>query len=101
MSSCQDVSVKDDQSISHLLEKMTAFLQQNVSHFDNAFVTRERHRQLLSSAKAELDLFAKERSLELQCERLRLSATEIGKITGKIQVDELLDIIFSSFCIGK
>jgi len=34
-------------------------------------------------------------------EELRHAAISIGKITGKIEIDEILDVIFKDFCIGK
>lgn len=39
--------------------------------------------------------------LELRAEELRLAADALGKITGAVDVEDLLDVIFSSFCIGK
>ena len=39
--------------------------------------------------------------VELAAEDVRLAAREIGRITGRIEVDEILDKIFGSFCIGK
>jgi tRNA modification GTPase len=40
-------------------------------------------------------------SLELKAEFLRLAAHSLGKITGRVDVEDLLDVIFSEFCIGK
>lgn len=67
------------------------------------FVTRDRHREHLSNALMYIKkyLFSSALPLELKCEELRSAAHEIGKITGRIAVDELLGHIFSSFCIGK
>lgn len=39
--------------------------------------------------------------LDLRAESLRLAAEEIGRITGRVDVEDLLDVIFSEFCIGK
>jgi tRNA modification GTPase len=66
-------------------------------------VTHARHRAHLVQALRHLVAFASAGALglELQCEELRRAATEIGKITGQITVDELLGHIFSRFCIGK
>jgi tRNA modification GTPase len=38
---------------------------------------------------------------ELAAEELRLAATALGHVTGHVDVEELLDVIFSDFCIGK
>jgi tRNA modification GTPase len=39
--------------------------------------------------------------LVLAAEQLRLATRELGKITGRVDVEELLDVIFEDFCIGK
>jgi tRNA modification GTPase len=38
---------------------------------------------------------------ELMAEDLRLALRAIGRITGRVDVEELLDVIFRDFCIGK
>ena len=38
---------------------------------------------------------------ELAAEDLRLAARALGRITGRVDVDEVLDVIFRDFCIGK
>jgi tRNA modification GTPase len=40
-------------------------------------------------------------ALDLRAEELRLASTALGRITGRVDVENLLDIIFSEFCIGK
>lgn len=40
-------------------------------------------------------------ALELGCEELRIAARELGAVTGAIQTEQLLDKLFSEFCIGK
>jgi tRNA modification GTPase len=39
--------------------------------------------------------------LELLAEELRAAATDLGRLVGKIDVEDVLDIIFRDFCIGK
>ena len=39
--------------------------------------------------------------LDLAAEEIRIAANELGKITGRVDVEELLDVIFRDFCIGK
>ncbi len=96
------VSVKTGLGIDPLL----GALEEKISRFDQAepsFVTQARHQQLLEAAMHHLERFQQVSGLgiEIQCEELRRAAAEIGKITGKIAVDELLGHIFASFCIGK
>jgi tRNA modification GTPase len=40
-------------------------------------------------------------SQELRAEELRLAAERLGRIVGAVDVEDLLDVIFSQFCIGK
>jgi len=40
-------------------------------------------------------------SQDLRAEELRLAADRLGQITGAVDVEDLLDVIFSQFCIGK
>jgi tRNA modification GTPase len=39
--------------------------------------------------------------LAIRSEYLRLAATSLGRITGRVDVEDLLGVIFSEFCIGK
>lgn len=74
-----------------------------VSEFSGqgAVITRARHRTLLEQSHSHLERFFTVHELELKCEELRLAAALIGKITGKIAVDDVLDVVFREFCIGK
>ncbi|PZQ13036.1 MAG: tRNA uridine-5-carboxymethylaminomethyl(34) synthesis GTPase MnmE [Ancylobacter novellus] len=67
-------------------------------------LTRARHRDALRAVARELDAALSswnELPEELLAERLRTAATELGRITGRIGVEEVLGRVFSSFCIGK
>jgi tRNA modification GTPase len=66
-------------------------------------LTRSRHRRLVLEARAALGqaVGALDRGAELAAEDVRRAAWAIGRLTGRIDVEDLLDEIFSSFCIGK
>jgi tRNA modification GTPase len=69
-----------------------------------ALLTRERHRQTLETALAALRRALAEPAAsreDLMAEELRLAATALGKLTGRIDVEDILDVIFRDFCIGK
>ncbi len=67
---------------------------------------RARHVQALKRVQTHIEmadahLRAQAQSLDLLAEELRLSQTALNEITGEFNADDLLGVIFSSFCIGK
>ncbi|MGE5517616.1 MAG: tRNA uridine-5-carboxymethylaminomethyl(34) synthesis GTPase MnmE [Bacteroidota bacterium] len=64
-------------------------------------LTRARHRAAVEECLAALARFDPEAEIELAAEDLRQAAATIGRITGRVDVDELLDVVFREFCIGK
>lgn len=64
-------------------------------------LTRERHRKAVAEAVAALARFDPLPGIEMAAEDLRLAAGALGRITGRVDVDEILDVIFHEFCIGK
>ena len=66
-------------------------------------LTRARHREALQDCREALGRYLKgpEMSPELAAEDLRLAARALGRITGRVDVDDILDVIFRDFCIGK
>lgn len=63
--------------------------------------TRARHREALAEAHASLGRALSAPEIALAAEDLRLALRAIGRITGTVRVEELLDVIFRDFCIGK
>jgi tRNA modification GTPase len=73
---------------------------------EGVYMARERHVQALKRVQAHLalageHLAARAQSLDLLAEELRLAQGALGEITGAFSSDDLLGVIFSSFCIGK
>ena len=65
-------------------------------------ITRTRHRQALGECLAHLDRYLEgERDIELAAEELRLAGRALGRVTGRVDVEDVLDVVFGSFCIGK
>ena len=64
-------------------------------------LTRARHRVALTEALAALDHAVVAHEPELLAEDLRLALRAVGRITGRIDVEEVLDFVFQGFCIGK
>jgi len=73
---------------------------------EGLYMARERHVQALQRVGEHLDLAdahlaAQVQSLDLLAEELRLAQNALNEITGAFSADDLLGVIFSSFCIGK
>ena len=68
-----------------------------------ALVARERHRHALTEAVAALDRALAESGgrEDIIAEELRLAARALGRLTGRVDVEDILDVIFRDFCIGK
>ncbi len=95
------ISVKQQQGIDIVLDKISAVINDKFTSNSNLLITRARYREALNEALRSLDLFNLNKEIELSAEDIRLAARKIGKITGRIEIDEILDKIFGSFCIGK
>ncbi|SCM77895.1 tRNA modification GTPase MnmE [uncultured Pleomorphomonas sp.] len=95
------VSVHDRTSIDRLLQRLA---QEAASRLggEAPLVSRARQRQCLDQAVAALR-DAESRSLpkEIMADRLRQAGEALGRLTGRIDVEEVLGSIFSTFCIGK
>ncbi|WP_264682706.1 MULTISPECIES: tRNA uridine-5-carboxymethylaminomethyl(34) synthesis GTPase MnmE [unclassified Wolbachia] len=68
---------------------------------DTPVITRQRHRNHMQKALEHLQRFNIDNPIELISEDLRLAAFELGAVIGIINVEEILDSVFSSFCVGK
>jgi tRNA modification GTPase len=86
-----------------LLERVASHLP----HLDQAnalaLPTRQRHADNLVAARDQIEaaLMADGHGLDIQAEHLRLAGQALGRVTGRVDVEHLLDVIFSEFCIGK
>ncbi|XP_039294821.1 tRNA modification GTPase GTPBP3, mitochondrial isoform X1 [Nilaparvata lugens] len=103
------ISCKTEYGFSNLID----CLEENLKHLcgsssrENPLLSRERHRyhlmaccnsisRFLEISKEELDS-----QIDIGAEHIRNSATELGKITGNISAEDVLDVVFKQFCIGK
>ncbi|MCZ2203516.1 tRNA uridine-5-carboxymethylaminomethyl(34) synthesis GTPase MnmE [Bartonella sp. A05] len=87
----------------HFIKEIETFCLRRVSEIGNVVPARKRQLQLLKEAVKEIDDSVKYVSLDLslRAEHLRRASDALGRITGDIDVEDLLDVIFSQFCIGK
>jgi tRNA modification GTPase len=63
--------------------------------------TRERHRAGVAAARDALERANLASQAELKSEDLRIASRALGRITGRVDVEDLLDVVFRDFCIGK
>ena len=99
------MSVKTGDGLSNVLEKITDVALLKMGEYGSVSITQTRHRKLISECiyllgNARLGLLNKA-DLELVAEDIRSANHSIGRITGKVDVEDLLDIVFTDFCIGK
>jgi tRNA modification GTPase len=95
------ISIKTGENIDKLLILLKDKVEAMMDSAPSPLITRARHREALTAAFSALETYSPSQPLELGCEELRQAANEIGKMTGKIRVDDVLDLVFSRFCIGK
>jgi tRNA modification GTPase len=84
-----------------LIERLTAAVGAVLGGGNAPLVTRARHRRALEDCVAALDSFGTAALPELAAEDLRRAARALGRITGKVDVEDMLDALFREFCIGK
>lgn len=97
------ISSVDGSGIDSLTKRIADILAKSVNFTGEATAVRTRQVQLLQQVCVVLkqNTIFTDRSLELRAEDLRQASHLLGKITGFVDVEDLLDVIFSEFCIGK
>jgi tRNA modification GTPase len=99
------VSVRTGDGMDALLAALEERVVASMGLRDQPSLTRARHRRALEEAAAHLDraraALEDEREPELVAEDVRLAARALGRITGQVDVEEILDVVFGEFCIGK
>jgi tRNA modification GTPase len=99
-----DTSALTGEGFDGLLAGLARYAADFLSGAESGLVTRERHRRALEDALAALrralaaDLAVRE---DLLAEELRTVARALGRLTGRVDVEDILDVIFRDFCIGK
>ena len=96
------ISALDGTGVEPLLQRLEDHAR-NFFGRESSLITRERHRSHLTAAKEALGraLSAPTTEEELIAEELRLASRALGRLTGKVDVEDILDVIFRDFCIGK
>ncbi len=97
------ISASRGDGLAELVSALVGFAQEFFGATEDALISRIRQRELLQGTAASL-----ERSLavigegeELAAEDLRAAAYSLGRLLGRVDVEDILDVIFREFCIGK
>jgi len=96
------ISIRRSDGLSGLLAWLEAQLPQIAQGSETVLITRRRHRDALQECLDHIgEAIRGAQSEELIAERLRDAAVALGRVTGRVDVEQLLDVIFSEFCVGK
>jgi tRNA modification GTPase len=101
------ISVKTGQGVTELTGRLAAIAAERIGAHVGAHeapaITQVRHRRLIETCAESLAAFlaGKPHEIELRAEDLRRAADALGRITGRVDVEDVLDQVFKRFCIGK
>lgn len=95
------ISSRDGTGLGALLDEIGDRAAKAAGDASEVLPSRLRHVELLKETTGFLRAALAGHSQELRAEELRLAADRLGRIIGAVDVEDLLDVIFSQFCIGK
>ena len=98
-----ELSARTGENFDKLLEMLEKYLAATFAPDNSVLITRARHRHLLESCRQSLGraLAEPEGREDIIAEELRLAARDLGRLTGRVDVEDVFDVIFRDFCIGK
>jgi tRNA modification GTPase len=97
------ISARRGDGVAELVGAMVAFAQDYFGANEGALISRERQRKLLEETAESLrrSVSMIDSGEEFAAEDLRLAASSLGRLLGRVDVEDILDVIFREFCIGK
>ena len=96
-----EISALKGSGLDRLVGALADFADAALGRGEAPLVTRERHRAALGETLEALVRATAATQEELVAEELRLAARSLGRLTGRVDVEDVLDVIFRDFCIGK
>ena len=97
------ISTRTGEGLDDLLETLTKRAEFAAGNLSDPLPTRRRHMELLAETSKEISaaIYDEMAPLEVRAEFLRRASHSLGRITGDVDVEDILDVVFSQFCIGK
>jgi tRNA modification GTPase len=98
------LSAVTGEGLNHLMNHISRHVGEFFAGGEGALITRERHRKALEETIGALERAVKEGPKgreDIVAEELRLASRALGRLTGRVDVEDILDVIFRDFCIGK
>lgn len=97
-----DLSAKTGAGMERLLSEISTRIISSFENVkENSLITRQRHVNAFNAALAHLEIARIEQDLTLRAESLRLAIRSLSTVIGIVGVDDILDVVFSAFCLGK
>ncbi|MDR1476823.1 MAG: tRNA uridine-5-carboxymethylaminomethyl(34) synthesis GTPase MnmE [Rickettsiales bacterium] len=95
------ISAKTGKGIDGLWKILEEKIKEKAGAMADAALARERHKKALENCALHLGAALREPQADIKAEEIRAATNALGQITGAVYFNELLDEIFSRFCIGK
>lgn len=98
-----EMSAAQGEGVRELVAALVTFAQDFFGAVENGLISRTRHRTLLRETADSLQRAENATKIgdEILAEELRIAAHALGRLTGRVDVEDILDVIFREFCIGK
>jgi len=97
------ISAKSGDGVPELIAGLVGFAEGYFGATEVGLISRARQRQLLQETASSLhrSMDVAEEGEELAAEELRVAAHSLGRLLGRVDVEDILDVIFREFCVGK
>lgn len=99
------ISLKDEIGLDKLLNGLKKIVSKSMVGQEPPVITRTRHREALqiclNSIKSAKTALLSDEEPEIVAEELRAATKSLGRVVGAVDVEDLLDVVFGDFCIGK
>jgi tRNA modification GTPase len=98
-----EISASRGDGVPELIAALVGFAQGYFGGTEGGLISRTRQRKLLQETATSLrrSVAVVGQGEELAAEELRLAAHSLGRLLGRVDVEDILDVIFREFCVGK